>query len=286
VNLKVDSDNIKKYHKELSALSRALSRYLQELPRAGYLWPFFITRFLDKLGKLKQGKFRYATPGQHNFVMSDIMAKKAIGSIVCREMGGNARRYRRKDRAIHRRLSGLYDELEACQAKGRAVDADILHRIRNLEKCRSFLQSRMQKRKLRFQGALIEAFIAIFESETAPLSPVKDFRDYEALLSRLTDAVRSNDQNAMKAGAQALAAKLQVPGELLSQSIAGRRIGNHELNLLGKFIKALENSKQYPDAVAALKNLSRYRKGKLFVAQLRESKETRISDAFVKSKQA
>ena len=286
MNLKMDSDNIKKYHKELSALSRALSGYLQELPRAGYLWPFFITRFLDKLGKLKQGKFRYATPSQHNFVMSDIMVKKAIGSIVCREMAGSSRQYRRKDRAIHQRLSGLYDEVQTCQAKDRAVDADILRRIRNLEKSRSFLQNRIQERKLRFQGELSEAFIAIFESETASLSPVKDLRDYETLLFRLTDAVRSNDQNAIKAGAQALAEKLQVPGELFSQSLAGRRIGNHELNLLGKFIKALENSKQYPDAVAALKEFSRYRKGKLFVAQLREVKGTRISDAFVKSKQA
>jgi len=271
---------------ELSRISRQLTDFLQELPRPGYLWPFSFTRLLEKFGRLRKGRFRYATPGQHNFVMSEIIVKKALAEIIYRDTRWLAKSYGRETRSIDKRLARLYKSVENDQSDDRNTDAAVLREISSLEKRKAALGSTLRQKRLEMQSKLLHDFMSAFEEDIRKASSISDFTDYTQIFSELRDAVRANDRSKIEEAVAALAEKLVVPPELLSRRIIGHRLGDHELSLLGKFTRELDNYPEYKDAVKNLRDFGRYRKAVLLMDQLRRNKDTLIPPPFVKGAEA
>jgi len=272
--------------RELSRISKRLTDFLQELPRPGYLWPYSVTYLLDKFGKIKRGKFRYATPGQHNFVMSEIIVKKALAKIIYRNTAWLERSYRREKRSINKRLHALYRMVENCQTDDISVAPDTLREIFLLEKRKTSLDKMLADKRLEIQGKVLHDFMSIFEDDIRRASSIEDFTDFSQIFAGLRDGVRSNDNYKINEAVNALSEKLVVPPELLSRRIIGHRLGDHELSLLGKFTRELDNYPEYKDAVANLRDFGRYRKAVLLIDQLRKSKDILIPPPFVKGTKA
>ncbi|MFA5315797.1 MAG: hypothetical protein WC369_00025 [Dehalococcoidales bacterium] len=272
--------------RELSRISKQLTDFLQELPRPGYLWPFAVTRILDRFGKIRRGRFRYSTPGQHNFVMSEIIVKKALARIIYGETGWLAKSYDREKRSIDRRLGILYGTVEVEQAEGRDTDAGILREVASLEKRKAALDFALREKRLEVQKRVLHDFMSVFEEDIRSASSISDFADYSQIFSDLREAVRANDGAKVKLAIAALSEKLVVPPELLSRRIIGHRLGDHELSLLGKFTRELDNYPEYKDAVRNLRDFGRYRKAVLLMDQLRKGKDILIPPPFVKGPKA
>ena len=271
---------------ELSRISKQLTDFLQELPRPGYLWPFTVTRILGRFGHLKRGRFRYSTPGQHNFVMSEIIVKKALAEIIYRDTKWLAKSYGRETRSIDRRLAALYGAVESDQSVDRNTDAGTLREIASLEKRKAALSATLKEKRLEVQRKLLHDFMSVFEEDIRKASSISDFTDFTQIFFNLKAAVKANDGTQIKESVNKLSEKLVVPPELLYPRIIGHRLGDHELSLLGKFTRELDSHPEYKDAVRSLRDFGRYRKAVLLIDQLRKGKDVLIPPPFVKGADA